>query len=115
MKHKFDTVQNPAAPVARQSYTTNSAQAVSTPSLPSANPSPSDDTKKQPESSVSLGRQMEIVSVIRNARIATIKDISSHFPEVSEKTIQRDLQALVSRSLIKKSGERRWARYSLTA
>jgi len=32
---------------------------------------------------------------------------------VSEKTIQRELQALVATGAVKKEGERRWTRYSL--
>ena len=41
----------------------------------------------------------------------TIKDIALHIPGVSEKTVQRDLQALVSAGVLKRKGERRWSRY----
>ena len=43
----------------------------------------------------------------------TIKDIIQILPEVSEKTLQRDLSLLADKRLIKKTGERRWARYSV--
>lgn len=43
----------------------------------------------------------------------SIKDISSSFTDCSEKTIQRDLNALVLKGQIKKVGAKRWSRYSL--
>lgn len=41
----------------------------------------------------------------------SIKDISSAFTDRSEKTIQRELNALVSKGQIKKIGAKRWSRY----
>ena len=43
----------------------------------------------------------------------TIKDISNKITDCSEKTIQRELTALVLEGKVKKKGERRWSRYSL--
>jgi hypothetical protein len=42
-----------------------------------------------------------------------IKDITREVSGCSEKTIQRELMALVEQSVLKKRGERRWSRYSL--
>ncbi len=41
----------------------------------------------------------------------SIKDISSSFIDCSEKTIQRELNDLVQKGQIRKSGEKRWSRY----
>ncbi len=41
----------------------------------------------------------------------SIKDISSTFPDYSEKTIQRELNSLVAKGIIKKIGAKRWSRY----
>ncbi len=58
-------------------------------------------------------RREGILSVIRSKGKASIKDISMIIRGVSEKTIQRELQALVEARLISKQGERRWTRYSI--
>ena len=44
---------------------------------------------------------------------ASIKDISLTFTDCSEKTIQRELNSLVLKGQIKKTGAKRWSRYSL--
>lgn len=41
----------------------------------------------------------------------SIKDISLAFTDCSEKTIQRELNTLVSKGQIKKTGSKRWSRY----
>ncbi len=56
-------------------------------------------------------RQEAILSFINNRKSAGIKDISALFPEVSEKTIQRELTALVGSGHITKRGEKRWSVY----
>lgn len=43
----------------------------------------------------------------------SIKDVVGHFSDCGEKTIQRELTALVEEGVLKKTGERRWSRYSL--
>lgn len=58
-------------------------------------------------------RRDAILSVIRNKGVAHIKDISTLIRDVSEKTVQRELQALVGAGMLKKQGERRWSTYSL--
>ena len=44
----------------------------------------------------------------------SIKDISLAFTNCSEKTIQRELNALVLKGQLKKTGAKRWSRYSIT-
>jgi hypothetical protein len=62
-------------------------------------------------------RKHKILDLIKDVSIQTgkkevsIKDISSAFSDCSEKTIQRELNALVANGQIKKIGEKRWSRY----
>ena len=58
-------------------------------------------------------RKSAILSVIGSKGKASIKDISPHIRNVSEKTIQRELQALTTAGTLRKDGERRWSTYSL--
>lgn len=59
------------------------------------------------------GRTDAIVSILKTKGPSSIKDISMLVREVSEKTIQRELQTLVSQGRVKKEGERRWTTYTL--
>jgi DNA-binding transcriptional ArsR family regulator len=59
-------------------------------------------------------RREAILSVIRNKKRVSIKDISVLVRGVSEKTIQRELSALIDTGTVSKEGERRWSTYSLT-
>ncbi|MFA5773619.1 MAG: hypothetical protein WC908_03025 [Candidatus Paceibacterota bacterium] len=43
----------------------------------------------------------------------SIKDISISFTNCSEKTIQRELNSLVSKGQLKKTGAKRWSRYAV--
>jgi hypothetical protein len=56
-------------------------------------------------------RQDTILSFINERKSAVIKDIISLFPEVSEKTIQRELNALIDSGRITKRGTKRWSIY----
>ncbi|OYV28174.1 MAG: hypothetical protein B7W98_00085 [Parcubacteria group bacterium 20-58-5] len=58
-------------------------------------------------------RREAVLSVIRDKGRASIKDISTLIRDVSEKTIQRELLALISAGMVLKQGERRWSTYSL--
>lgn len=58
-------------------------------------------------------RREYILSVIRDKKSASIKDISTLIRDVSEKTIQRELASLVTAGVVSKHGERRWSTYSL--
>lgn len=57
-------------------------------------------------------RTDKILSILSEKDIS-IKDISNSFTDCSEKTIQRELNALVLKGQIKKTGSKRWSRYSL--
>lgn len=58
-------------------------------------------------------RTNAILNFIKEHGGATIKDIWRTMPEVSEKTVQRDLVALVTSGTLIKSGKKRWSRYAL--
>lgn len=58
-------------------------------------------------------RREAILSIIKRRGTVSIKDVSSVILNCSEKTIQRELIALVEDGTLKKSGDRRWSVYSL--
>jgi hypothetical protein len=58
-------------------------------------------------------RREAVLSVIRSKKTASIKDISTVIRDISEKTIQRELTALIASGEVLKQGERRWSTYSL--
>lgn len=71
-----------------------------------SNPSQSDVFKK-------TNRQSIIINLLRKKKDLTIKDIALVIRDCSEKTIQRELISLIEGGVLKKTGERRWSRYSL--
>jgi len=56
-------------------------------------------------------RKNMILEFIKGHNNASIKDIVPNITGCSEKTVQRELIALISENKIKKVGERRWSRY----
>ncbi len=56
----------------------------------------------------------KILSLVKDKEVS-IKDISIAFTDCSEKTIQRELNSLVSLGQIKKTGSKRWSRYQAIA
>jgi len=58
-------------------------------------------------------RTKAILSVIEKRGEVSIKDISTSVKGFSEKTVQRELNTLIASGVVKKTGERRWSRYSL--
>ncbi len=60
-------------------------------------------------------RQSIIISVLKRKKEIMIKDISPMISGCSEKTIQRELLAMVQAGILRKIGEKRWSRYSLAS
>lgn len=58
-------------------------------------------------------RKEEIIGVIKQKGTVTIKDVTEAIKDCSEKTIQRELLSMVADGRIKRTGERRWSKYSL--
>ncbi|KND51604.1 MAG: hypothetical protein AB202_03500 [Parcubacteria bacterium C7867-007] len=69
---------------------------------------------KQSVSDKNTERQEAIISVLRSKGPSYIKDVSTVIRDVSEKTIQRELQTLVEQGIVVRSGERRWTTYALS-
>lgn len=58
-------------------------------------------------------RRSTIVTILKTRPNLTIKDFSHVITDVSEKTIQRELNSLLEEGVVTRSGERRWSKYSL--
>jgi hypothetical protein len=58
-------------------------------------------------------RQQIILTLLKKKDDLTIKDIAEVITDCSEKTIQRELVSLIAQGAIKKTGDRRWSRYTL--
>ena len=58
-------------------------------------------------------RAERIKTVLEAKPQATIKDIAEIITDVSEKTIQRELNSLIEKGQVKREGERRWSKYSV--
>jgi hypothetical protein len=58
-------------------------------------------------------RQSIIIGLLKRKKEVMIKDISPLISGCSEKTIQRELMAMVQAGILRKTGEKRWSRYSL--
>jgi DNA-binding transcriptional ArsR family regulator len=58
-------------------------------------------------------RREAILSILRSKGPSYIKDVSTVIRDVSEKTIQRELQALAEEGAVIRSGERRWTTYAI--
>lgn len=67
--------------------------------------------KKEKVEEEKENRREQILSIIKENKDVSIKDISKAIRDCSEKTIQRELINLLALRLIKKTGERRWSRY----
>ena len=59
-------------------------------------------------------RQNIILSLLKKKKELTTKDISQVIKDCSEKTIQRELISFISAGVLKKTGQRRWSKYSLS-
>ncbi|KKW09639.1 MAG: hypothetical protein UY47_C0008G0015 [Parcubacteria group bacterium GW2011_GWB1_49_7] len=58
-------------------------------------------------------RQSIIIGLLRRKKEIMIKDVSPLIEGCSEKTIQRELLAMVQAGILRKIGEKRWSRYTL--
>lgn len=58
-------------------------------------------------------RQSIIIGLLKRKKEIMIKDVSPLISGCSEKTIQRELLAMVQAGILRKTGEKRWSRYSL--
>lgn len=81
------------------------------------NPEPKKDKlvgqSKKIDIAIKNERRNSILLALKNNNSVTVKDISLIVKNCSEKTLQRELTALVKDNILKKTGEKRWSRYSL--
>lgn len=56
-------------------------------------------------------RIKQIVEIIRQLRVVSMRDIAIRITKCSEKTLQRDIAELVTQGAVIKQGSRRWATY----
>jgi hypothetical protein len=72
------------------------------------------DNSGDPEKNVLKrnSRQTIILQLIKKKKEITIGDVSEVIKNCSEKTIQRELISLIQSGVLKKTGERRWSKYS---
>lgn len=85
----------------------------SLPSRPAAAPRTEPAIASEALAATNPDRRERIVVVLKAKGEATIKDISDIITDVSSKTIQRELNAMIEDNMVKRQGERRWSRYSL--
>jgi hypothetical protein len=107
----------PVAPqeISKGHFSRTSIPAKSTPSI-SHKPEylPLKDLRDQAEKKDDKNsRQAAITKLLSKKSGLSIKDFAASISGVSEKTIQRELLAMVASGVLKKEGERRWSTYSL--
>ena len=76
-------------------------------------PSTKGHIKDNSESLPRSQRKEVILDVLEKKGRAYIKDISTVVRDISEKTIQRELVALIQEGRVRKAGDRRWTTYEL--
>ncbi len=69
------------------------------------------DIKTKSQNKGQSDRMSLILDLVRNKKSLSIKEIASVIRDCSEKTIQRELNVLIERGLIRREGERRWSVY----
>lgn len=58
-------------------------------------------------------RRSRIIKIIKDKKEVGVKDIALQITDCSEKTLQRELLAMVKDGILRKEGDRRWSRYFL--
>ncbi len=79
---------------------------------PSMSFKPSSTQEEASDAGRMLERKNKIEALVKEKKDISIRDILLYFNEYSSKTILRDLNALKEGGKIKKTGDRRWTRYS---
>lgn len=70
-------------------------------------------TGKKLDLALKLTRRNTLLKLIKDRGAVSIKECMSVISDCSEKTIQRELTTLVDQHVLKKTGDKRWSRYSL--
>lgn len=59
-------------------------------------------------------RQGQVLRILKKQARVQVSDLKKHFPQLSKRTLRRDLQDLVERGLVEKTGEKKNTFYQLT-
>jgi hypothetical protein len=70
-----------------------------------------DNQKDKGQNKGQSERMSLILELVRKRKSVSIKEVASAIKGCSEKTIQRELNVLIDRGLIRREGERRWSVY----
>ena len=82
------------------------------PSYAPATPESLKDNRTKGQNKGQSDRMSFILDLVRKRKSLSIKEIAAVIKDCSEKTIQRELAALISQGLVRKVGERRWSLYT---
>jgi hypothetical protein len=96
----------------RQNYTNTSSDLYASRSMKDTEPKVNVQYKERVQE-VQKDRRATILGIVQKKDRITVKDVTNVIKDCSEKTIQRELLALVGQGVLKKEGERRWSTYSL--
>ena len=70
---------------------------------------------KKHDIGIKIARRNDVLNVIKSKGRASIKDVVSLLKDISEKTVQRELLALVKEGVLVKEGEKRWSTYRVAS
>jgi hypothetical protein len=70
---------------------------------------------KKTDIGMKIARRNDVLAIVRNKGKVSIKDIVSILKDTSEKTVQRELLALVREGVLAKEGEKRWSTYRIAS
>ena len=84
---------------------------------PAAKPAtaPKDLLSRKGDIGIKIARRNDVLNVIKSKGRASIKDVVSLLKDISEKTVQRELLALVREGVLVKEGEKRWSTYRVAS
>ena len=87
------------------------------PMQPAAKPTtaPKDLLSRKGDIGIKIARRNDVLNVVRSKGKASIKDVVSILKDISEKTVQRELLALVREGVLVKEGEKRWSTYRVAS
>lgn len=109
LKKEYEEVRNQMAGFPIMEASTN---LVPIPRPRIANPAIASGSGNTPSRSVNNNTRREaILKFLRDHGPSSIKEIAQIMPEVSAKTVQRELADLVQSGALKREGDRRWSRY----
>jgi hypothetical protein len=70
---------------------------------------------KKSDIGIKIARRNDVLNVVKSKGKVSIKDVVSILKDISEKTVQRELLALVNAGVLKKEGEKRWSTYRIAS